>query len=59
MYKNMHEDNTNHTQFDTMTANFEAEEQIINDKLEFGRIRASLRRDTWNQNMDVMYLEEH
>ena len=54
MWKKQHEDKTNHAQFDTMTANFEAEEQIINDKLEFGRIRASLRRDTWNQNMDMM-----
>ena len=44
MFKNMHEDDTNHTQFDKDAANFEAEQQIINDKKEFGRVRASLMR---------------
>ena len=44
MWKKRHEDKTNHAQLDTVTANFEVEQQIINDKLEFGRVRASLMR---------------
>lgn len=44
MWKKLHEDKTNHAQYDIVTANFEAEEQIISDKREFGRVRASLMR---------------
>ena len=44
MWKKLQEVKTNHAQFDIDTANFEAEQQIINDKREFGRVRASLMR---------------
>jgi hypothetical protein len=44
MWKKLHEDKINHAQFNIDTANFEAEQQIINDKKEFGRVRASLMR---------------
>lgn len=44
MWKKLYEDKTNRTQYDTVTADFEAEQQIINDKREFGRVRASLMR---------------
>ena len=44
MWGKQQEDNTNNAQFDKDTANFETEQQIINDKREFGRVRASLMR---------------
>jgi len=44
MWEKHQEDKTNHAQLDIVTANFEAEQQIINDKREFGRVRASLMR---------------
>ena len=44
MWGKQQEDHTNHAQFDKETAEFEAEERIINDKQEFGRVRASLMK---------------
>jgi len=44
MWGKQREDETNHAQYNTATADFEAEQQIINDKQEFGRVRASLMR---------------
>jgi len=44
MWGKQQEDETKHTQFDKETAEFEAEERIIHDKREFGRVRASLMK---------------
>ena len=44
MWGKRQEHNTYNAQYDTVTADFEAEQQIISDKQEFGRVRASLMR---------------
>jgi len=44
MWEKQQEDSTNQTQFNKELANLEAEERIIQDKREFGRVRSSVMK---------------